>query len=52
MKFFMKDFFSKCDQIRRKLRVWSHLLKKFLMKNFMSYECIKYHINSLTLFRF
>ena len=33
MKFFIKDFFSKCDQIRRKLRIWSHLLKKSLMKN-------------------
>ena len=28
MKFSIKDFFSKCDQIRRKLRMWSHLLKK------------------------
>ena len=27
-KFSIKDFFSKCDQIRRKLRIWSHLLKK------------------------
>ena len=33
MKFFIKDFFSKCDQIRRKLRSWSHLLKKCLMEN-------------------
>ena len=33
MKFFIKDFFSKCDQICRKLRIWSHLLKKFLMEN-------------------
>ena len=31
----MKDFFSKRDQIRRKLRIWSHLLKKSLMKNFI-----------------
>ena len=30
-----KDFFSKCDQIRWKLRKWSHLLKKALMKNFI-----------------
>ena len=30
MKFSIKDFFSKCDQIRRKLRVCSHLLKKSL----------------------
>ena len=27
MKFSVKDFFSKCDQIRKKLRIWSHLLK-------------------------
>ena len=33
MKFFIKDFLSKCDQIRRKLRIWSHLLKKSLMEN-------------------
>ena len=33
-KFFTKDFFSKCDQIRCFLRIWSHLLKKFLMENF------------------
>ena len=33
MKFFIKDFFSKCDQILRKLRIWSHLLKKSLMEN-------------------
>ena len=35
MKFFIKDFFSKCDQIRRKLKIWSHLLKKSLMGNFI-----------------
>ena len=28
MKFSIKDFFSKCDQIRRKLQILSHLLKK------------------------
>ena len=31
----IKDFFSKCDQTRRKLRIWSHLLKKSLMLNFI-----------------
>ena len=31
-KFFVKDFFSKCDQIRWKLRIWS---KKSLMENFI-----------------
>ena len=35
MKFSIKDFLSKCDQIRRKLRIWSHLLKKLLMENFI-----------------
>ena len=35
MKFFVKDFLGKCDQVLRKLRIWSHLLKKSLMKNFM-----------------
>ena len=34
IKFSMKDFFSKYDQIRRKMRIWSHLLKKSLMENF------------------
>ena len=34
MKFFIKDYFSKCDQIRRKLPIWSHLLNKPLMENF------------------
>ena len=34
MKFFIKDFFSKCDQIRRKLPLWSNLLKKSIMENF------------------
>ena len=35
MKCSVKDFFSKCDQIRRKLRIWSHLLKRFLMESFI-----------------
>ena len=34
MKFFIKDFFSKYDQIRSFMRIWSHLLKKPLMENF------------------
>ena len=33
MKFFIKDFFSKCDQIRSFLRIWSHLLNKSIMEN-------------------
>ena len=35
MKFSIKDFFSECDQIRSFLRIWSHLLKKPLMENFI-----------------
>ena len=35
MKFSIKDFFSKCDQILRKLRIWSHLLKKSSAENFI-----------------
>ena len=35
LKCSIKDFFSKCDQIRRKLRIWSYLLKEFLMENFI-----------------
>ena len=34
MKLSIKDFFSKCDEICRKLQIWSHLLKKSLMKYF------------------
>ena len=34
-KFSIKDFSSKDYQIRRKLRIWSHLLKKSLMENFI-----------------
>ena len=29
------DLFSLCDQIRIELRIWSHLLKKPLMENFI-----------------
>ena len=32
---FLKNFFGKCDQIRTKLRIWSHLLKKSLTENFI-----------------
>ena len=35
MKFFIKDWSSKCDQIRRKLRIRSHLLEKSWMENFI-----------------
>ena len=35
MKFSIKGFLSKCDQIHRFLRIWSYLLKKSLMENFI-----------------
>ena len=36
MKFYIKDFFSKCVQIRSFLRIWSHLMKKkSLTENFI-----------------
>ena len=35
MKFFIMGFFNKCDQIHRKLQIWSHLLKKTLIENFI-----------------
>ena len=31
MKFSIKGFFSKCDQIHSFLRIWSHLLKTSLI---------------------
>ena len=33
MKCSIMDFFSKCDQISEKMRIWSHLLKKSFMEN-------------------
>ena len=35
MKFCIKYFFSKCDQILSFLQIWSHLVKKSLMENFI-----------------
>ena len=34
-KFSIKDFFSKWDEIRNFLRIWSHLRKISLMENFV-----------------
>ena len=36
MKFSVKDFSSKCEQIRSFLWICSHLLKKYLTKKFCS----------------
>ena len=35
MEFSIKDFFSKFDQIRSFLRIWSHLLRESLIENFI-----------------
>ena len=35
MKFFFKGFYSKCNQIRSFLRIWSLLRKKSLLENFI-----------------
>ena len=35
IKFTIIDFFSKCDQIRRKLRISSHTLKRSVTENFI-----------------
>ena len=40
-EFSIKDFFSKCDQIRRKLRSSSKLLMKSLMENSIFVQCRK-----------
>ena len=43
MKFSIKDFFSKCDQTRSFLRIWSHKLKKSLMENLNFYAVMVKH---------
>ena len=35
MKFPIKYYFSKCDQICSYLQIWSQLLKKSFMENFI-----------------
>ena len=39
MKFSVKNFFSKYEQIGSFLLIWSHLLKKSLMENFIFVQC-------------
>ena len=48
MKFSIKAFFSKCDQIRNFLRIWPYLLKKSLMENFIFCEVYFQRNNSDT----
>ena len=47
INFSLKDFFSKCDQIRCKLVNWSHSLKKSLMENFIFCAVIFENIKNL-----
>ena len=47
MQFFIKDSLSKCDQIRSFKEIWSHLLKKSVMK--LSFLCIVIWQNNLFL---
>ena len=57
MNFSIKEFFSKCDQICRKLKISSHLLKNSLMENFIFLQrenvriifeiCLRCHDNFL-----
>ena len=48
MKYSIKDFFSKCDEIRRKLRIWSRLLKQSLLDNFIF--CVVFVLEVLQIF--
>ena len=47
MKFSIKDFFSKCDQIRKKRRIWSHLPKKYLTENFIFVQCLYFQATEI-----
>ena len=45
MKYSINDFFNKCDQICKKPRIWSNLLKKSLRKNFFFYAVLVIDFN-------
>ena len=45
LEFSIKDFFTKYDQIRSFLRIWSHLLKKSLVENFIF--CAVLHVRTV-----
>ena len=45
MKFSIKDFFSNCDQIESFLWIWSYLLKKSLMENFIFCVVFSWQVN-------
>ena len=42
MNFFAKNLISKREYIRKKLRIYSHLLNKFLTENFI-FLCREYY---------
>ena len=48
MKFYIKDFFSKCDRMRSFLQILSHLPKKSLMKSFFC-AALRYNITNISL---
>ena len=53
IKFSIKDYFSKCEQIRSFLRFWSHLLKKPIMENlifFAVWDPLQAHNQYLDIF--
>ena len=43
LKLFIKELVINCDQIRRFLRTWPHLMKKSLMENFISCTVLVIH---------
>ena len=47
VKFSIKYFFSKWDQIHSKLQIWSHLLKKYLMENFCAVLRVRISMSTL-----
>ena len=48
MKFPIKDFSSKCDEIRSFLQIWSHLPGKSFMENIIFYTCYMCRLNSFS----
>ena len=48
MKFPIKDFSSKCDEIRSFLQIWSHLPEKSFMENIIFYTCYMCRLNSFS----
>ena len=49
MKFFIKNFLNKCNQIHRKLWIWSHLLKKSSLEISFFVQCMLFQTTIWTL---